>query len=239
MTVAESLPDTMLIGDLLFEVHESTRRSTVGITVDRDGSLKLHAPTDCQPSAVAAWAQSKRMWVYHKLAEKDLLLSARPAKKFVTGEGFAYLGRCHRLLVAEVDWVRMERGRLLLPSSLAADTEAAPAALIAWYRDRGRQWLPNRLRQWTARVALEPAGLDVRDLGYRWGSLSGNGRLNIHWATLQLPPSLVDYVLVHELAHIAHARHTSAFWATVERALPDFERRKSDLISTGAALWLG
>jgi predicted metal-dependent hydrolase len=238
MTIAESLPDTMLIGDLLFEVQESTRRSTVGITVDRDGSLKLHAPIACQPSTVAAWAYSKRMWVYHKLAEKDLLLSSRPTKQFVTGEGFAYLGRSYRLLVDDVGRVRMERGRLALPNTLT-DADTARAALVAWYRERGRQWLPNRLRPWAARMALEPDGLDVRDLGYRWGSLSSNGRLNIHWATLQLPPSLVDYVLVHELAHIAYARHTSAFWATVERALPDFERRKSDLISTGAKLWLG
>ena len=85
---------------------------------------------------------------------------------------------------------------------------------------------------------LTPSGLDVRDLGYRWGSLGANRRLNIHWATLQLPPTLVDYVLVHELAHLAHEQHTPAFWATVERALPDYERRKSDLIAVGASLWL-
>ena len=81
-------------------------------------------------------------------------------------------------------------------------------------------------------MGLFPTGLDVRDLGYRWGSLSANGRLNIHWATLQLPPSLIDYVLVHELA-------LPAFWATVERAMPDYERRKSDLLGAGARLWMG
>lgn len=79
----------------------------------------------------------------------------------------------------------------------------------------------------------------MRDLGYRWGSLSGSRRLNIHWATMRLPPSLIDYVLVHELAHLAHPHHTAAFWARVERALPDDERRKSDLATTGASLWLG
>ncbi|MBN1171292.1 MAG: M48 family metallopeptidase [Micromonosporaceae bacterium] len=233
---AENLPDTMLIGDLHFAVQESTRRATVGITVDRDGSLILHAPPDCPPTELAAWARTKRMWVYRKLAEKDLLLSSRPAKEFVTGEGFAYLGRSYRLLVADVNQVRMERGRLLLPR---ASAEAARAALIGWYRHRGHRWLPGRMRPWASRMALNPAGLDVRDLGYRWGSLSTSGRVNIHWATLQLPPSLVDYVLVHELAHLAHPQHTPAFWATVERALPDYERRKNDLLTTGAELWLG
>ncbi|MEU7170479.1 SprT family zinc-dependent metalloprotease [Micromonospora tulbaghiae] len=238
MSVAEALPDTMLIGDLHFAVRESPRRATVGITIDRDGSLYLQAPAGCPPDALAAWAYSKRMWVYRKLAEKDLLLSARPAKEFVSGEGFAYLGRSHRLLVADTDEVRMERGRLLLPRRAAASPDPS-TYLVRWYRARGRQWLPGRIRPWTDRMGMFATGLDVRDLGYRWGSMSANGRLNIHWATLQLPPSLIDYVLVHELAHVAHPQHTPTFWATVERAMPDYERRKSDLLGAGARLWMG
>jgi len=235
---AEALPDTMLIGDLHFTVRESPRRGTVGITVDRDGSLHLHAPPGCPPDTLAAWARTKRMWVYRKLAQKDLLLSARPAKEFVTGEGFAYLGRSHRLLLTDTDQVRMDRGRLHMPRT-EVDSGNADEALIRWYRARGQQWLPGRLRPWASRMDLEPTALEVRDLGYRWGSLSGNGRLNIHWATLQLPPRLIDYVLAHELAHIRHPQHTPAFWATVERAIPDYERRKDDLLAVGASLWLG
>jgi predicted metal-dependent hydrolase len=238
VSVAEALPDTMLIGDLEFEVRESRRRATVGITVDRDGSLLLHAPPDCAPDKLAAWAHSKRMWIYRKLADKDLLLSSRPAKEFVNGEGFAYLGRSHRLLVTDVDTVRMQRGRLLMPQREVRAGQAA-AALARWYQARGRDWLPSRLGRWAGRMGHEPNQLDVRDLGYRWGSLGANGRLNIHWATLQLRPSLVDYVLVHELVHIIHPQHTPAFWAMVERAMPDYERRKADLIIEGARLWLG
>jgi predicted metal-dependent hydrolase len=237
VSVAEALPNSMFIGDLQFEVRESPRRATVGITVERDGSLLLHAPPDCTSDVLAAWANSRRMWVYRKLAEKDLLLSARPAKEFVNGEGFAYLGRNYRLAITDADTVRMERGRLVMPQREVTAGQAE-AALVRWYRTRGKQWLPARLARWIGRMGLEQGGLDVRDLGYRWGSLSANGRLNIHWATLQLRPSLIDYVLVHELAHVLHPQHTPAFWATVERAMPDYERRKDDLTTEGARLWL-
>jgi len=84
-----------------------------------------------------------------------------------------------------------------------------------------------------------PGDLDVRDLGYRWGSLGKNDRLNIHWAAMQLPVSLADYVIVHELAHIGRPRHGPAFWATVERALPGHDQRRARLAATGTALWLG
>ena len=68
-------------------VRESDRRRTVGITVDRDGSLLLHAPAGAKPDAVAAWAWSKRGWVFRKLADKHLLLAASP------GEGVRHRGR--------------------------------------------------------------------------------------------------------------------------------------------------
>jgi predicted metal-dependent hydrolase len=236
--VVEALTDTVMIGDLQFAVRESPRRSTVGITVDRDGSLELHAPATCPPDALAAWAHSKRMWVYRKLAEKDLLLSARPTKEFVTGEGFRYLGRNHRLLVADAESVRMDRGRIVMPRAEVTNGTAGKA-LIRWYRSRGERWLPGRLVPWAARMGLPAGAVEVRDLGYRWGSASSSGTLNVHWATLQLLPRLIDYVLVHELAHIAHRQHTPQFWATVERALPDYERRKDDLAAVGADLWLG
>jgi hypothetical protein len=231
----------MSIGGLEFAVRCSPRRASVGITVDRDGSLLLHTPAGADPAAVAAWAGSKRAWVLRKLAEKDLLLSAAPAKEFVTGEGFDYLGRHYRLQLTDGergDGVKLERGRLRLPGA-AAETGDGTAATIRWYRQRGLAWLPRRIAPWATRMGLHPGGLDVRDLGYRWGSLGRGERLNIHWAAMQLPASLVDYVIVHELAHISQPRHTPAFWATVQRALPDHDQRRARLATTGTTLWLG
>ena len=115
MPATADLPAQMSIGDLDFAVRESEHRRTVGITIDRDGSLLLHAPTGSDPDAVASWAWSKRGWVFRKLAEKHLLLPAGPAKDFVTGEGFDYLGRHYRLQLtddAAGTGVRLERGRL-------------------------------------------------------------------------------------------------------------------------------
>nr|WP_162907401.1 M48 family metallopeptidase [Allorhizocola rhizosphaerae] len=70
----------------------------------------------------------------------------------------------------------------------------------------------------------------------RSGEANKHGRLNIYWGTLRLSPALIDYVLVHEPAYIMHPQHTHAFWVTVERAMPDCERRKADLTDVGAKL---
>ena len=98
-SLSPTLPARLTVAGLDFEVQLSGARRSIGITVDRDGSLIVNAPNDCDEAELAAFAHEKRMWVYKKLAEKDLLLSHRPTKEFVSGEGFAYLGRSHRLLL--------------------------------------------------------------------------------------------------------------------------------------------
>lgn len=241
MSAAAGLPARVKVGDLEFAVRESEYRRTAGITVDRDGSLLLHAPAGSDPDKLTSWAWSKRRWVFRKLAEKHLLLPASPAKEFITGEGFDYLGRHYRLTLTSDPpdaKVRLERGRLHLPRR-AAEAGDGPQLIVGWYRQRAQDWLPCRIEPWAQRMGLQPGQLDVRDLGYRWGSLGKNDRLNLHWATMQLPVSLIDYVIVHELAHIDHPRHTPAFWATVQRAIPDHDHRRARLATTGTSLWLG
>lgn len=66
----------------------------------------------------------------------------------------------------------------------------------------------------------------------------GGGELYFHWAAIQAPPSLVDYIIVHELAHLAEVHHTPAFWRCVERAMPDYQGRLQQLAEAGRGFWL-
>jgi len=233
-------PARLTVAGLDFEVQLSGSRRSIGITVDRDGSLIVNAPFGCDAAELAAFAHEKRMWVYKKLAEKDLLLSHRPAKEFVTGEGFTYLGRSHRLLLADrhAATVKLERGRLVMRRDVATAGEG-PRAMVEWYRTRAGKWLTHRVKPWARRMGVTPSGIDVRDLGYRWGSLGKSDRVNFHWATIQLPPALVDYVIVHELAHMHEPNHTPDFWLRVERAMPAYRSAKVALAKAGTQLWLG
>ena len=241
MTLAlPTLPPRLTIAGLDFEVQISGVRRSIGITVDRDGSLIVKAPRGCDEEDLSNFAHQKRMWVYKKLAEKDLLLSLRPNKEFVSGEGFAYLGRSYRLLLmdGQHDSVKLYRGRLAIKRNVA-NLGLGPQAMIEWYRSRGLRWLKSRVGPWAARMGVSLTSIDVRDLGYRWGSLGKNDRVNFHWATMQLSPTLIDYVVVHELVHVHEPHHTPQFWARVERTMPSFQLAKDELARVGSGLWLG
>ena len=113
------------------------------------------------------------------------------------------------------------------------------------------------MRRWYVRTGQRVAATASRTLGARMGAAGvdvavtrprlplGLSRpratpdINIHWATLQLPPSLIDYVIVHELAHLNEPNHTPAYWNLVERAMPGYETHKCNLAVLGKNVWLG
>jgi len=219
----------MTVDDLRFEVRRSESRRTVQITVDRHGELILSAPTSCAPSVMERFVRDKRFWIYTKLAEKEALQPTVAEKEYVSGEGFSYLGRSYRLLlVGKQDVpVKLDAGRFKMRR---ADATEGREHMVRWYADHAQPWLTRRVDRYAGRVRVEPSEVVVRDLGYRWGSCGKEGTLNFHWKSILLPPSIVEYIIVHELVHLHEDHHTPEFWLRVERAMPDFVVRKQ---------WLG
>ena len=231
----------LVIGDLVLQVAPPSDRTTIEIVVERDASLTLKAPPAVTVHRAEQFVKAKSQWVYRKLADKDALTGPPITKQFVEGEGFAYLGRNYRLTLttSPATGVRLQAGRFHLS---AARTHEGAALMRRWYTETGGQWLQRRVRPWAARIGEHDVAIEVRDLGYRWGSArptDGPQRINIHWATLQLPPTLVDYILVHELAHLRELHHTPAFWAVVSRLMPAYKQQIDTLSTAGKTTWLG
>lgn len=222
----------MVVDDLRFTVQRSERRKTMQITVERSGDLVLCAPLEVNEAALRAFVFEKRFWIYTKLAEKDRLQRQVPRKEFVGGEGFLYLGRSYRLkLIDEQDVpLKLTAGRFCLRR------DALPAArehFIRWYSRHAKAWLAGRVAEYQSRMEVQPAGVRVQDLGYRWGSCGKGDWLYFHWKAILLPARIAEYVVVHEIAHLHEAHHTPAFWLRVERAMPDFAQRKAWLAEHG------
>jgi len=220
------------LGDLRFEVRRSDRRRTLGLTVERDGSLVLSAPPGVADARLERFAMQKRFWVYQKLAAKEALPPALPVRRFVTGEGFPYLGRSYRLqLVASLGVpVKLEAGRFKMRRDAVANGRAT---MIRWYTEHAEPWLAVRVERYARRARVEPSIVAVQELGYRWGSCGKGGRLNFHWQSILLPPRIVEYIVAHELVHLREPHHTPAFWREVERVLPDWEIRRWWLAERG------
>jgi predicted metal-dependent hydrolase len=227
--------EALQIDELQLEVRRSERRKVLQLTVDRGGELIVSAPPGVSTAEMAKFVREKRFWIYTKLAEKESRQQPAKGKEFVTGEGFSYLGRSYRLLlVNEQDApLKLSGGRFRLVRSEAMNGRKH---LIQWYMEHGLPWVDRRASAWSKRMKLAPKSIGLRDLGFRWGSCSNGGTVHFHWATMLLPPSVIDYVIVHELTHLKFRNHTPEFWKHVARALPEFAERKAWLAQHGGDL---
>ncbi|WP_372434134.1 M48 family metallopeptidase [Micromonospora luteifusca] len=225
-------PGVLRLGDLEVAVSVSEGRKSVRLTVERDASVTAVVSPRISTAELTKMIEAKRSWLYGKLAEKRDLGQLPPSKEYISGEGFLYLGRSYRLKVVDAGDVRLVRGRLELARGGGAKE------LVGWYQRVGTPWLLRRVQPWASRMGADMTGLRVRPLGYRWGSCSHDRTVNIHWATMQLPPTLIDYVLVHELAHLRRPNHGSEFWRLVNRLLPGYEEYRERLRRAGNDLWL-
>lgn len=224
--------NTLVVDDLCFALKPSARRKTLQITVERNGDLLLFAPPNTEEQSLRSFVNEKRFWVYSKLAEKERLQKVVATKTFVDGEGFLYLGRSYRLKLVDTQDapIKLLNGRFMLQRSRVKEGRSQ---LIYWYSTRAKVWLWKVIKDYMARMEVQPVGVKVQDLGYRWGSCGKGDWLYFHWKTILLPPRIVEYVIVHELAHLHQPHHTPEFWQRVERAMPDYERRKIWLAEHG------
>lgn len=237
------MSETIEIDELVFSVKRSTRRKTVGVTVERDKSLVAHLPQEVALDEATKLIASRLLWVHQKLAEQgesareDVFRSA----EFVDGEGFHLLGKHYRLKLVDVPMnvtglpsVRFEGDRLLLRREQAA---SGGKRIAEYYTRAAHPHLNGTVDRWKRVVGVEPARfVQVMDLGFRWGSCSADGTLNFHWRIMQLPPGMIEYVVVHELVHLKIPDHSEKFWEQLRLIMPDYERRKNWLKERGGEL---
>ncbi|TKA98386.1 M48 family metallopeptidase [Cereibacter changlensis] len=227
------MSETIVIDELVFSVKRSKRRRTVGVTLERDKSLVAHLPQEVAIDEASKLIASKLLWVYQKLAEQSESARADVFRvaEFVDGEGFHLLGKHYRLKLVDVPEnvtgvpsIRFEGDRLLLRREQAA---SGGKRIEEYYTRAAHPYLNEAVQRWKRIVGAEPGRfVQVMDLGYRWGSCSADGTLNFHWRIMQLPPRIIEYIVVHELVHIKVPNHSDKFWATLGSVMPDFESRR-------------
>lgn len=118
----------------------------------------------------------------------------------------------------------------------AERTSRVRPLVVQWYREHASARLPECVALWSGKVGVTAPEVLVREQQKRWGSCDAKGHLRFNWRIIQAPMRLVDYVVAHELVHLLHPNHDTAFWATLGKAMPDYEDRRQALREFGAGV---
>lgn len=225
--------DSLIIDGLTIQVHRSSLRRTSGLIVERDGTVVVAVPERLAEDEIRNYIESKLLLLHTALAKKERSLRNQSPKEYITGEGFYYLGRKFRLKIVDDSShssVRLMNGRFLLSRSSVSEGREL---FVQWYTMRAQDWIPDRVSRLQRRVGVTPLAVNIRDLAYRWGSCTRQGKLNFHWRTMLLPPERLDYLILHELCHIHVSDHSQEFYNHLRCASPNYMDHEAWLRTNG------
>ncbi len=194
----------------------------------------MRAPKGINQTQINAIMNRKKFWVYKAIAEFQELNKSRITRQIANGEGFLFLGKSYRLKIENNlnAPLSLEQGYFRLKE---AEVDNAREHFINFYKGKGREYIAERVEYYGSKLGQSPIAIRVMELKRRWAS-RGKKSLNFHWKVALAPMSVIDYVIVHELAHYRKPNHSPAFWEIVESVMPDYQERKNWLRVNGASL---
>jgi predicted metal-dependent hydrolase len=234
---AGALRRVMLSGQpCLFRLRRGRRR-TIGFQIDDQG-LTVSAPRWVSVREIEAAIVEKQRWIRIKLEQWQAWRQRRaaPAARLVDGAALSILGRpvtlrlCGRppdtggaTTLAE----RPSGSELRLSLAPQADETQVRQALRTWMMDEATRVLGERLELLAARGGVRPRSWRLSSARTQWGACNEDGCIRLNWRLLFYPIEVIDYVVAHELAHLAELNHSPRFWREVARLLPQFEAARA------------
>lgn len=228
---------------IAYELRRTATAAERRITVT-PGCVEVLALSTDGDADIENFLYRKRQWLFDTVRELQEVTARRPAvPRFMTGSKIPYRGRMSRLTVRRHDGTKVEishrAGFIVdLPPWVThdmADTIVATEIKI-WLKQRARRDANEAATAYKIRLGLWPRSIRVAEFATGWGSCGSSGNINIDWRLIFAPKRVLEYVVVHELAHLKHRSHGDVFWSYLASVLPDYERAKGWLDQNGSTL---
>lgn len=166
--------------------------------------------------------EENRQWVLEKQRKYERYREQMPDRRFEAGEMFPYLGDPHEVIVEQRAAAEVAGAKLCLAHHHVKQT-SVKRALETLYRRKARERFERRVDHYAEEMGVEYEQIEIRNQRTKWGSCSTTGTLGLNWRLMMALPEIIDYVIVHELAHLRVSNHTKAFWSLVGKYDPDYK----------------
>jgi predicted metal-dependent hydrolase len=210
-----------LAGGILSYRLVRARRRTIGLTVEAEGA-QVRAPRHATLTDIEAFIREKERWIRKRLAAPR-----RVPFVWQAGARLPWLGRTVTLTLRHG-----ETGAWLSEGELEfglADGASLRERALGWIRERALEFFCDRVAKLSGAHGLRVSSVGLSDAQTRWGSCGCNGRILLNWRLMMLAPHLIDYVAVHELAHLRELNHSPRFWDIVALLYPAHRAARREL----------
>ncbi len=236
-----SQTESFLFAKWPVEVHRRAFRRSVSIYLYPNKPIKVVASKMTSQKIIIDFLMAKKDWIEKNFEKFADLAEKFPEKKIKAYEDFPYLGKDRKFKVVitlnKKSFVSVTDEHLLLHiprNDWNAETplQEHPTALNEirhFYKREAIKLLSERLRYWSQQMNLQPSQVKFREQRTRWGSCSSKKIINLNWRLIVFGQDVIDYVIVHELAHLEHMNHSDRFWNLVEKYLSNYQELMKSL----------
>ncbi|MGB9093646.1 MAG: SprT family zinc-dependent metalloprotease [Gallionella sp.] len=233
---------------ITYTLKRSGKRRSIGLRID-DRGLTVSVPLRASEKWLSSVLQEKAHWVVEKL--DGWQMSRQPEQRWQDGERIDFLGELLELRVMESLFAAPAQppqgGRRGVPNGgtvtlaqrrgdelwvfVAGDRDGAhiEQAVAHWYRSEAEQLFARRVAHYAPLLNAVPRTVHLSQAQTQWGSCTAQGAVRLNVQLIKLPQRLIDYVVVHELAHLRELNHSPDFWRVVESVCPDYASLRSEL----------
>lgn len=210
-----------------YKIARRPRRRTLSIVISQDNRIVVRANQSIAEKEIAVFVESKRAWIRKTFKINDVYRSSYIAKQFINGENFLFLGEEFSL--------QLEKGKnkkprsnegtvfIMLPEFIKTPSDYIKGKLVQWYKYQSQVILQERVDLYRRILDVEAKKIKIRTLKRTWANCSHLGVLTFSWRLIMAPLHIIDYVVVHELAHRIHHNHSRRFWKKVEKTIPEYK----------------
>lgn len=231
------------VGDIEIKyILTRSNRKTIGITIERNGLIKVTSPLRVSESYINQLLQKKWSWIHKKLKEIENRSSNNICPKIIrNGEVFLYLGKEFELKIDissnyKKVQVSLHDKNIVINVPIGFNSEKIKDSLKLWYVEQFKQITAERIKYYSQWVGVVPNRVTIREQKTRWGSCSSKSNINLNWKLIMAPLEVLDYVVVHELCHLKFMNHSKEFWNIVEFYAPQYKKCKDWLKYNGDML---
>lgn len=218
-----------------YEIKRGKRTKTVALLIQPNTSIIVLTPCLLSEEKIRQIVTKRAGWIIRQTEKIRKLRAAFPAKEFVSGESFPYLGRQYRLKVTRTNSLSNSHCKLIVGRfhieihdnlKNREASEFVRQKLIEWYMVKAEAKIKERIAKYTELVGKHPQKVIVKDQEKRWGSCSHALSLRFNWKIVMAPLSILDYVIVHELCHMVINNHSDKFLDRLRSIIPDYPKKR-------------
>jgi predicted metal-dependent hydrolase len=199
-----------------------SQRKSISIEVKKDGLVILRAPLKASEKQINDAIAKYSSWITKKKELVNEQISKIASKEYVDGEKFLFLGNWHELKIADnsKNAFRFDGKDFYIDSAYLIHSKQI---FENFYRISAKKIIPPRVAEFARIIEVDFNRIRITAADTRWGSCSGKRNLNFSWKLIMAPTKVIDYVIVHEIAHLFEMNHSKRFWDIVEKLFPDYK----------------